>query len=645
MANPPVPNRPVPDPALPGPAAPDSTTGSWFANHRAHNENPGSAPTIVYLSPEFGVSADLPQYSGGLGILAGDHLKAASDLGVPIVGVGLFYRAGYFKQSVGADARQHETFLDLSPADLGLHPTDLPPIEVPLGDINVRSTVWRQSVGDVSLYLLDTAVETPDGHHDSPLVDQRLYGGDNEARIRQEILLGVGGFRTVMALGYTPDVFHLNEGHAGFLVLDAIRHTMHTQHLDFADAVSAVRPHVVFTTHTPVPAGIDRFSRNLIETYLGWWCEACGVDIDELMELGHKPGDDPGVFNMAAMALRLAGRANGVSELHGDVSRHMFAPLWPNRSPHDVPIGSITNGVHVPTWVAGPQTELFNEYLEPGWQTGTLDNWEALDTIADARWWQVRTTQRHAMVDFVRQRATQRPQPADSQAHHSSELLDPDVLTIGFARRFATYKRATLLFEDPERLLALLTSVDTPVQFVFSGKAHPADDPGKDFIHRVATFSHDPAVAGRIVFVEDYDIDVGQAITSGVDVWLNTPVRPMEACGTSGMKALLNGALNCSVADGWWAEFATPDAGWVIPTADDTTDPTERDRIEAEAVFDLIEHHIIPAFSDRDPQGLPTRWISMMRRGVVDIGPHITAGRMVRQYVDDLYFPAGDAGH
>ena len=543
---------------------------------------------IAYFSPEFGVSEDLPQYSGGLGVLAGDHLKGAADIGLPLVGVGLFYDHGYFHQKLDDRGWQQEEFPQLDPTALPLTPVDgRVPLE--LAGEQVDADVWRYDVGSVPLYLL---------HVDG--VTDRLYGGDIEHRLRQEIVLGVGGVRLLAELGIEAEVFHSNEGHAGFLMLERIRRAIVGDGLSFDEAVDRVRPGGIFTTHTPVPAGIDRFSRELMERYFGAWAAECGVAIDRLMALGHLPDEAPdAAFNMAVLGLRLAGRANAVSELHAHVSREMFASL-------DVRIDAITNGVHVPTWAAQqPSAEMDNEAL-----------------------WAARAAGRQRLVDVVRSRA--------------GVELDPEALTIGFARRFAAYKRATLLLSQPGRLEALLLSEKRPVQLVFAGKAHPADHQGKELIQRVVQFARRSELRHRMAFVEDYDIAVGRCFYEGSDVWLNTPRRPHEACGTSGMKAVLNGGIHCSVLDGWWDEMYDGSNGWAIPSFEHEADEGHRDHLETDALFALLEGEIVPMFYDRDEAGLPLAWLDKIRASLRTLGPRVTAERMLGEYVERLYEPASE---
>ena len=610
----------------------------------------GDLPLVAYFSPEFGLAASVPQYSGGLGVLAGDHLKAAADLGLPIVGIGLFYRSGYFRQTIDTEGRQHELFPGLHPTELALSPVDDLRVSVDIGEMVVEATIWKAQVGVNSLYLLDTFVPGETGP--DQLVNDRLYGGGSEERIRQELLLGVGGHRALRALGIDAEVFHLNEGHAGFLSLERIRVAMTEQSMSFAEAVEAIRPSMLFTTHTPVPAGIDRFPHELMEQYFGWWCDATGVAMSTLLALGDEPGGDPEVFNLAHMSLRLCGDANGVSILHGDVSRRMFAPLWPGVEVDDVPIGAVTNGVHAPTFMADDIRALLIRNVGEDWELASHDRFRAFHASADADLWAARNAGRAQLIDFVRYRARRAATRRHSNgtrsgdgasgpdtSDHIDTLLDPDVLTIGFARRFATYKRATLLLHDHERLRHLLTS-DRPIQLVFAGKAHPADEPGKELLRTVAHLASDPELRRRVVFVEDYDLDAGRMLTRGVDIWLNNPLRPMEACGTSGMKAALNGILNLSVRDGWWDEAYTPEVGWAIPTMADGTDPDERDRVESEWLYEIIENEVVPLFYDRDGAGIPTGWTTRMASCIEALVPQFHAGRMVRDYTLKHYVPA-----
>ncbi|HZD65939.1 MAG TPA: alpha-glucan family phosphorylase, partial [Acidimicrobiales bacterium] len=515
----------------------------WFQNRQG-----GALRTVAYFSPEFGVSAAIPQYSGGLGVLAGDHLKAAGNLGVPLVGVGLLYRYGYFRQAVGPEGWQQETYPCLDPHTMGVRPVEGLRVTVDLAGTQVVAQVWRADVGRVPLYLLDTDLEDNDAQ--GRAVTDRLYGGDTEHRLRQEILLGIGGLRALAALGVHPEVLHTNEGHAGFLGLERIASLMASAGLSFEAALETTRAGGVFTTHTPVPAGIDRFARPLMERYFASWCEACGIDVDRLMALGHFPDDPPDApFNTAVMCLRLAGSANGVSTLHGRVSRGMFASLWPGIDQEEIPIGSVTNGVHGLTWTSQAMDDLVGKAVVPAWTEAEAGAWEQIEAIPDDHLWRVRTQGRERLVGMVRAKLRSSLAAAGCagpELDWCDEALDPGILTIGFARRFTAYKRPTLLLSDRERLTALLTSTERPVQVVFAGKAHPADEAGKQMIQEIVQFSRDPAVRHRVAFVEDYGIGVAQGLYQGCDLWLNTPRRPQEASGTSGMKVALNGGLNCS---------------------------------------------------------------------------------------------------
>jgi starch phosphorylase len=572
--------------------------------------------TIAYFSPEFGISEVLPQYSGGLGILAGDHLKAASDLGVPLVAVGLFYRQGFFRQRLD-DGRQHEWYQAQHPAAMGMTDTGVV-VEVPLGRVPVQARVWRCDVGAIPLYLLDTYL--PENSHFNRAITDKLYGGDQEHRLRQELVLGIGGARALAALGIEPTKYHLNEGHAGLLILELIDREL-KKGATFRQAIAKVRPHTLFTTHTPVPAGIDRFPRPLFARYLEPWAYERGIAMDELFTLGELPGDPDGdPFNMAAFCLATAGEANGVSKLHGEVSRAMFAdlPLGPS-------ITSVTNGVHARTWVDPKLQELFDLHLGPTWSEGDPAAWAKVDALPDTDLRDLWASRRSALGDLV-------------AARGATSKLDPHVLTIGFARRFATYKRASLLLTDRSRLSAILADADRPVQFVFAGKAHPADEGGKALLAQINEFAADRAAAGRFVFVPDYDIEVARAMYAGSDVWLNNPVRPMEACGTSGEKAALNGALNCSVRDGWWDEMSDGTNGWDIPTSD-LTDPHARDAAEAAALYDLLEREIVPLFYDGTTQPPAAAWVTRVKAAWRSLGPQVVAARMVNDYDTRFYRP------
>lgn len=621
---------------------------TWFD----HNVGDAGPRTVAYFSPEFGISEAVPQYSGGLGVLAGDHLKTCSDLGVPLVGIGLFYRHGYFRQSLSVDGWQQERFPDLDPYSMALDLCADARVEIELGDTVLHAQIWRAQVGRVPLYLLDTDIDDNPDHLRT--ITDRLYGGDVEHRLRQEMLLGIGGIRALVALGIDVDVFHTNEGHAGFLGLERIRMVMEAHGLGLPEAMQATRGGAVFTTHTPVPAGIDKFPRELIEKYFHGWTERCGIGIDELMALGHGP-DDPAdePFNMAIMGMHLAEHRNGVSKLHGEVSRDMFSRLWPGVPSAEVPITSVTNGVHGPTWVSEQMAALFDSRVGNDWHLKGADDWNNVAELDDVTLWEARSAAKIRMVETIRQQLRGQGSAeatVTSDFEWVDDALDPTLLTIGFARRMATYKRAAMLLSDPDRLRALVTDPERPVQFVFAGKSHPADDQGKELIRRIVAFASQHDVRHRFVFVEDYDMAIARALVQGCDVWLNTPVRPMEASGTSGEKAVLNGALHCSVLDGWWAECfvgsTDHDAphrvpnGWAIPSAEGVEDADRRQEIEASSLFDLIETQLVPLYYTTTGSAPPAGWLQRVRSSLATLGPFVGSHRMVRDYVDQLYVPA-----
>jgi starch phosphorylase len=607
--------------------------------------------SIAYFSPEFGITAALPQYSGGLGILAGDHLKTASDLGVPIIGVGLLYRRGYFKQSLSREGWQQERYPLYDPNELALtllREHDGTPAHITIGlpgGRDLAAHIWKAQVGRVPLLLLDSDIE--DNAQSEREVTDRLYGGGSEHRLHQEMLLGIGGVRALRAFSRItgadePEVFHTNEGHAGFLGLERIREYVE-QGLSFDAALEATRAGTVFTTHTPVPAGIDRFGMDLIREHFGGDITAPGVPFDRVAALGAETytGGDPNCFNMAVMGLRLAQRANGVSVLHGQVSRQMFAGLWPGFDSDEVPITSITNGVHAPTWVDQEVVELATREIGAKLvEDGRV--WTEIDKISDTQIWELRRSLRVKLVDEARTRLRASwfgRGASEAELGWVAGVLDADVLTIGFARRVPSYKRLTLMLRDKDRLKRLLLHPERPIQLVIAGKAHPADDSGKALVQELVKFTDDPEVRHRIVFLPDYDIAMAQRLYPGCDIWLNNPLRPLEACGTSGMKAALNGCLNLSILDGWWDEWYDGENGWAIPTADSVEDPDHRDALEAAALYDLIENNVAPRFYDRTG-GLPLRWLEMVRHDLKTLGPKVQATRMVRDYVTALYTPS-----
>ncbi|MCA0146444.1 alpha-glucan family phosphorylase [Blastococcus sp. LR1] len=619
------------------------STPRWYQSLGAE-----APQTIAYFSAEFGITEVLPQYSGGLGILAGDHLKAASDLAVPLIGVGLLYRAGYFTQGLSGDGWQLEHYPSLDPHGLPvklLRQADgsAVVITVPLPEgRTLHAHVWRAQVGRVSLLLLDSDIE--ENAPGERLVTDRLYGGDEDHRLRQEMLLGIGGVRALRAycsLTGTPmpEVFHANEGHAGFQGVERIRELIEAHGLSVPEALQAVRAGTVFTTHTPVPAGIDRFPKALIERYFAGF----GVPLDQLLPLGAE--EDPAKFNMAHMGLRLGQRANGVSELHGHVSRGMFNGLWPGFDEGDVPIGSITNGVHAPTWTARELVEMGTQSSSQG-DPVDVDgevHFDGVDRIPAGDLWATRGMLRGRLVEEVRRRIRETALSrgaSEAEVGWTQTAFDPDVLTIGFARRVPSYKRLTLMLRDPARLKALLLDPERPMQLIIAGKSHPADDGGKQLIQQMVAFADDPEVRHRIAFLPGYDIGMARYLYWGCDVWLNNPLRPLEACGTSGMKAALNGGLNLSIRDGWWDEWFDGQNGWAIPTADGVQDADRRDEVEARAIYDLLENQVVPRFYERDGEGIPGRWVEMVRHTLRETGPKVLATRMVRDYVRDLYVPA-----
>ncbi|EKF25693.1 alpha-glucan phosphorylases family protein [Mycolicibacterium hassiacum DSM 44199] len=624
-------------------------------------ENGAEFPNgIAYFSMEFGIAESLPNYSGGLGILAGDHLKSASDLGLPLIGVGLLYRSGYFRQSLTADGWQQQSYPALDPQGLPLHlltGADNKPVLVRIAmpdDRTLHARVWVAQVGRIPLLLLDSDV--PENDHELRSVTDRLYGGDQEHRIKQEILAGIGGVRAIRAFCEiegrpAPEVFHMNEGHAGFLGAERIRELIDAG-LDLDTALTVVRSSTVFTTHTPVPAGIDRFPVEMVRRYFGGSGAdgpdgemsrlLPGVPLERIIAFGAE--NDPSVFNMAHMGLRLAQRANGVSRLHGKVSRAMFNSLWPGFDPDEVPIGSITNGVHAPTWAAPQWIELGRELLG----SEDLDKlrepavWQRLNKVAPEQIWSIRSELRRRLVEDVRvrlRRSWLERGAAEAELGWIATAFDPDVLTVGFARRVPTYKRLTLMLRDPQRLEKLLLDEQRPIQLIVAGKSHPADEGGKALIQQVVRFADRPEVRHRIAFLPDYDMSMARLLYWGCDVWLNNPLRPLEACGTSGMKSALNGGLNLSIRDGWWDEWYDGENGWEIPTADGV-DEARRDDLEAAALYDLLEQSVAPKFYERDDNGIPTRWVEMVRHTLIALGPKVLASRMVQDYTEKYYAPA-----
>jgi starch phosphorylase len=604
---------------------------------------------VAYFSAEFGLHESLPIYSGGLGVLAGDHIKSASDLDIPLIGIGLFYGQGYFLQRLDMSGWQREEYLQTDVNQLPMTPAiglNGEPVIIAIETRSglIQAKVWRVKVGRCDLYLLDTHV-AGNAPEDIELTS-RLYGGDGRTRIRQELLLGVGGFRALKAMGITPGVLHLNEGHSGFAVFEAIANRMQEEGIGFNAAASLVAREVVFTTHTPVPAGHDRFDASLIEEHLGPLRDQLGLSHYELMSYGRERPDHQGEpFCMTVLGLKLSRRANAVSSLHGEVSRAMWQCLYPSRNEDAVPIGHITNGVHVPSWLAPQMCRLYDRHLGVGWQqrSGASQTWAEIENVDDGELWETHLSLKAQLLDFVRQRAQEQAKrraepPATLQK--LAKILSPDALTIGFARRFATYKRANLLLADIQRLALMVNDAKRPVQFLFAGKAHPHDEPGKRVLQQIAEMMRDSEFSNKFVFVEDYDINVGRHLVQGVDVWLNNPRRPLEASGTSGQKVVLNGGLNLSVLDGWWAEAYDGLNGFAIGIGRTHSDLDVHDSRDGEDLYRVLKDELIPLYYHRDRDGLPRGWIKRMKRTIRTLGWRFNADRMVMDYALKCYVPA-----
>jgi len=620
---------------------------SWY-----HEVRPDDHETqIAYFSMEYGITECLPIYSGGLGVLSGDHLKSASDLGLPLVAVGLMYQQGYFRQYLNPDGWQQELYPENDPAtmpvelvtdDEGLPVTAVIPF--PGRDVTVR--VWRIQVGRVPLYLLDTHVDS--NRREDQDITHRLYGVGHALRIKQEMILGIGGVKILRALGIQPTTFHMNEGHSAFLAIERIRAKIEEEGLDFDTARDATAAGNAFTTHTPVPAGIDRFGADLVEEYFGHLVPRLGISMERFLDLGRLAGEEqPADLSMAVLALRLSAHHNGVSKLHSQVSRRMWCDLWPEAPCEEVPIRGITNGVHAPTWISAEMTSLFDRYLGQRWRELPQDEgvWGHFDQIPTTELWRTHERRRERLVAFARgqlRSQIERRSGSPAELALADEVLDPEALTIGFARRFATYKRANLILADLERLHAMANDRERPLQIIFAGKAHPADDPGKKLIKEIVHVSRREEFRHRVVFLENYDMAIGRYLVQGVDVWLNTPRRPKEASGTSGMKATMNGALHVSTLDGWWAEAYRPDLGWSIGGGEEYADPEYGDRVEGSELFDMLANEIIPLFYDRGTDGLPRGWVEMMKRSMQLSCHRYNTARMVRQYAVEMYLPAHD---
>jgi starch phosphorylase len=629
---------------------------TWFQEVYQPTLGPAAdAFRIAYFSAEFGLNESVPVYSGGLGVLSGDHLKSASDLGLPLVGVGLMYREGYFRQYLTVDGWQQERYPENDFFNLPLVLESIPgkgstplKVSVQLPGREVFLRVWHIQVGRIPLYLLDANI--PPNSPDDRAITSRLYGGDHEMRIRQEIVLGIGGVRALVALGKAPSVCHMNEGHSAFCGLERIRMLIEQQHVDFDTAREAVAAGTVFTTHTPVPAGNDVFATDLIDRYFSGFLHGLHIDRERFHALGRQHPHDPNeLFGMTVLAIRLSNISNGVSQLHGKVSRRMWKNIWPGLPDSEVPITSITNGIHTQSWVSHDMAQLYDRYLGTNWRvqadpTQARATWKRVETIPDAELWRTHERRRERLVAFARARLKRQlvsRGALPSEQARAEEVLDPDALTIGFARRFATYKRGNLVFRNLERLTALINNKDRPVQFVFAGKAHPRDHGGKELIAEILQFARRPEFRRRLVFLEDYDMNVCRYLVQGIDVWLNNPRRPLEASGTSGMKVCVNGGLNLSILDGWWVEGYAGDNGFAIGHGEEYEDKTYQDDVESRAIYDLLEQEIVPLFYTRTSDGLPRGWLRMMKQSIASLCPVYSTSRMVAEYTRVAYLPSG----
>lgn len=621
-------------------------TNTWYQRHYGHLEK----PTIAYFSMEFGITECLQNYSGGLGVLSGDHLKSASDLGLPLIGVGMLYQEGYFQQYLNADGYQQESYPinDYAnlPVTLQVDKEGKPlKISVPMPGRELYAQIWKAQVGRVPLYLLDTNISDNRLDEDRNLTD-RLYGGDKRTRIRQEVLMGIGGIRALEALKLRPNICHMNEGHSAFLALERIRQVMNEHDLSFQQAREVSAASNIFTTHTPVPAGLERFGFDLIDEHFTDYYRTLGLTRDQFIDLGREDMGDYQLFSMAVLALNLSSGANGVAKLHGDVSRKMWKWVYPSVPEHEIPIGAVTNGIHVQTWVSHEMGTLLDRYLDPAWriEEERAEIWADIDSVPDSEIWRTHARRRERLVAFARQRLSEqlvRRGAPQSEIEDADEVLNPDALTIGFARRFATYKRATLLMRDLNRLKKILNNAERPVQIIFAGKAHPHDIGGKELIRQIVNNARHEDLRHSIVFLENYDMQIARYLVQGVDVWLNTPRRPKEASGTSGMKVIYNGGLNCSILDGWWAEGYHPSVGWAIGNGEEYAENAaeHQDHIESEALYNLLEQDIIPLFYERARDGLPREWIAKVKNSMKTLAPYFNTRRMVQAYTEEFYMP------
>jgi starch phosphorylase len=620
---------------------------SWFNKIYARE---GHTPVIAYFSAEFGIHESVPIYSGGLGMLAGDHLKSASDLGIPLVAIGLMYQKGYFRQYLNTDGWQQEHYLENDFHNMPLERIQKKSgsplaINIQFPDRTVQVEIWRASIGRVPLYLLDTNL--PSNLHHDRTITQTLYGGDSEMRICQEIVLGIGGLKAMLALGLEPTVCHMNEGHAAFMAIERVRKLRSKYNMTFEEAFETAKASNVFTVHTPVAAGNDEFPVEMIDKYFSHYYGSLGINRDQFLALGRvHPHDEHESFKMPVLALKMSAHRNGVSQLHGEVSRKIWSGLWPELPVSEVPINAITNGVHARTWLSPELNSLYERYLGSRWADEAVDKsiWHNLDQVPDEELWRIHQRGKERLIGFARtrlKRQLQRRGAFHTEFSWAEEVLDPEALTIGFARRFATYKRGNLLLQDAQRLIKLLTQTDMPVQFIFAGKAHPRDTAGKELIRQLVHFaSEHPEIRRRLIFLEDYDMDIARYLVQGVDVWLNNPRRPMEASGTSGMKAALNGVLNMSTLDGWWCEGYIPDGGWIIGAGEEYDDLSYQDQVEGQAIYNLLEQEVVPLFFNRGKDRLPRRWIRRMKNTIKWCAPRFNTSRMVAEYTRKFYHPA-----
>ncbi len=623
-----------------------SAKNTWYETHYGQLEK----PIIAYFSMEFGITEALQNYSGGLGVLSGDHLKSASDLGLPLVGVGLLYQEGYFQQYLNADGYQQELYpindYSNQPVTLQRNADGTPiKISVPMPGRDLYAVIWKAQVGRVPLFLLDTNIPDNPREEDRNLTD-RLYGGDRRTRIRQEILMGIGGIRLLDTLGLRPTICHMNEGHSAFLALERIRQMMTEQGLTFQQAKEITAASCIFTTHTPVPAGLERFGFDLIDEHFTDYYKSLGLSRDQFLDLGRENMGTYELFSMAVLALKLSAGSNGVAKLHGVVSRKLWQWVYPDVPENEIPVGAVTNGIHVQTWISREMGTLLDRYLDPAWreEENRPEIWAQIDAVPDSELWRTHERRRERLVAFTRRRLREQLEHrggAQSEVKAAEEVLNPDALTIGFARRFATYKRATLLFRDPERLKKLLNDPDRPVQIIFAGKAHPHDTGGKELIRQIVNTARQEDFRHSVVFLENYDMNIARHLIQGVDVWLNTPQRPKEASGTSGMKVIYNGGLNCSILDGWWAEGYSPGVGWAIGSGEEYPENEweHQNYIESEAIYNILEQDIIPLYYERGRDGLPREWIARVKNSMRLLAPYFNTRRMVAEYTDQYYMP------